>query len=140
MLRSDEVRKSLCGVPPLTALGADAYRPEISEQVYATLAELGAQIARTGHGVVVDAVCAEAAARDSIEAAARRAGTAFVGLWLDAPESVMVARVRRAPATRRMPTPASCASSWRNPWCINWHRVTRPPVAKPSWTWRDRSA
>ena len=111
VLRSDEVRKSLCGVPPLTALGADGYRREITEQVYATLAELGAQIARTGHGVVIDAVYAEAAARDTIEAAARRAGMAFAGLWLDAPEPVLVARVQARTGDASDADAGVCASA-----------------------------
>ena len=89
-----------------------------------TLAELGAQIARTGHGVVSDAVYAEAAARDTIEAAARRAGTAFAGLWLDAPEPVLVARVQARAGDASDADAGVVRRQLAKPKDgINWHRV-----------------
>ena len=39
VLRSDELRKELCGVAPLDRLGPEGYSPAVSEQVYATLAD-----------------------------------------------------------------------------------------------------
>jgi predicted kinase len=50
-------------------------------------------VARTGHSVVVDAVFAQAAQRQSIERAARAAGVAFAGIWLEAPERILIERV-----------------------------------------------
>jgi len=92
VLRSDETRKRLCGVPLLHRLGAEAYSPHVSERVYSTLSEQAELVLRAGHSVVVDAVYARAADRRVIEQVASAAATPFIGLWLEAPESVLVDR------------------------------------------------
>jgi predicted kinase len=92
VLRSDEIRKRLLGVPLLEPLGPDGYAPGISERVYAALAERAAAILRRGHSVIVDAVHARPADRIAIERVAREATAPFVGLWLDAPERLLVDR------------------------------------------------
>ena len=46
VLRSDETRKRLCGVPLLKPLGPEGYSSQVSERVYATLAERAALIVR----------------------------------------------------------------------------------------------
>ena len=92
VLRSDETRKRLCGVPLLQRLRPDGYSPYLSERVYSTLAELAALILREGHSVVVDAVYARAADRRVIEQVASAASVPFIGLWLDAPESTLIDR------------------------------------------------
>jgi predicted kinase len=93
--RSDEVRKRLCGVPLLERLGPDGYAPQVSQRVYATLAERAALIVRGGHSAIVDAVYARPADRQAIEQVAAAAAIPFIGLWLDAPESVLIARTGR---------------------------------------------
>jgi predicted kinase len=60
--------------------------------VYATLAERAAVIVRGGHSVIVDAVHARAADRRVIEGVAAAASVPFIGLWLEAPESVLIGR------------------------------------------------
>jgi predicted kinase len=92
VLRSDEVRKRLCGVPLLDRLGPEGYSSQMSERVYANLAEHAGLIVREGHSVVVDAVYARAADRHAIEAAAAAASVPFIGLWLDAPAAVLIDR------------------------------------------------
>jgi aminoglycoside phosphotransferase family enzyme/predicted kinase len=92
VLRSDEIRKRLCGVAPLQQLGAEGYAPLVSERVYATLADRAAVILRAGHTAIVDAVYAQPADRQTIQRVAGEASVPFVGLWIDAPESVLVAR------------------------------------------------
>ena len=92
--RSDEVRKRLLGVPPLTRLGAEGYLPDTTRQVYRTLLEQGQRVARTRHSVIIDAVFANPSDREAIEALARHESLSFVGLWLEASEPVLVARVR----------------------------------------------
>ena len=92
VLRSDEIRKRLCGVPVLGRLGPEGYSSEVSGRVYATLVERAALIVRGGHSVVVDAVYARAADREIIEGVAAAASVPFIGLWLDAPESVLISR------------------------------------------------
>ena len=95
VLRSDETRKRLCGIPLLQRLGPEGYSSHVSERVYSTLAEQAAHVLRAGHGVVVDAVYARAADRRAIEEVAEAASIPFVGLWLDAPESLLVDRTAR---------------------------------------------
>jgi uncharacterized protein len=93
VLRSDETRKQLAGVPVLERLGADAYSPRMSERVYGAVAERAAVLLHGGHSVVVDAVFARPEARTAIEHVASAASVPFMGLWLDAPESVLISRV-----------------------------------------------
>ena len=87
VLRSDETRKRLCGVPLLQHLGPEGYSSHVSERVYSTLAEQAALVLRAGHSVVVDAVYARAADRRAIEQVAEAASVPFIGLWLEAPEA-----------------------------------------------------
>ena len=93
--RSDETRKRQCGVPLLQRLGPEGYSSRVSERVYSTLAEQAALILRAGHSVVVDAVYARAADRRVIEQVAEAASVPFTGLWLDAPESLLIDRTAR---------------------------------------------
>ena len=95
VLRSDETRKRLCGVPLLQRLGPEGYSSPVSERVYSTLAEEAALVLRAGHSVVVDAVYARAADRSVIEQVAETASTPFIGLWLEAPESELIARTEQ---------------------------------------------
>ena len=101
VLRSDETRKRLCGVPLLQRLGPEGYSPHVSERVYATVAEQAALVLRAGHSVVVDAVHARAADRRVIEQVAEAASVPFIGQWLDAPESLLIDRTaqRRSDAS-----------------------------------------
>jgi uncharacterized protein len=93
VLRSDETRKQLSGVPLLQHLGSEGYSARMSERVYDTLAERAARVLRGGHSVVVDAVFARPADRAAIERVAAAESVPFIGLWLDAPDSVLVSRV-----------------------------------------------
>lgn len=92
VIRSDEVRKLLCGVAPVERLDAGGYSSDVTARVYRTLAERADAALRGGHTVIVDAVFARPADRHAIEAVASAAGVPFTGLWLDAPEAVLAAR------------------------------------------------
>jgi uncharacterized protein len=95
VLRSDEIRKRLWGISPLTRLDAAAYTPEMSARVYETLAVDVAAVLAGGHAAIVDAVFARADDRFAIERVARIAGVPFAALWLEAPEQVLIERVTR---------------------------------------------
>ena len=95
VLRSDEIRKRLWGASRLTRLEPAAYTPEMSARVYETLAMDAAAVLATGHSAVVDAVFTRAEDRVAIERVARIAGVPFAGLWLEAPEDVLIERVTR---------------------------------------------
>jgi aminoglycoside phosphotransferase family enzyme len=95
VLRSDEIRKRLCGVTPLERLGADGYTPETTARVYAALAERAATIVKAGHSAIVDAVYARAADRQGIEHVAAAASVPFSGVWLEAPEPLLITRTEQ---------------------------------------------
>ena len=95
VLRSDEVRKHLSGVSELERLGAEGYSAEASRRVYETLTERAALACAGGYTTIVDAVFLRPEDRAAIEEAAQRTSVPFVGLWLDAPEEVLVGRVKR---------------------------------------------
>jgi hypothetical protein len=92
-LRSDLERKVLAGVGDTQRLDAAHYTPEASFAVYeACLRRAGAAL-RAGHSVVLDAVFAREGERREAEALARGAGARFTGVWLEAPEAILTARV-----------------------------------------------
>lgn len=93
VIRSDEIRKRLCGVKPFDRLGPEGYTQDVSEHVYATLMEQADTVVRGGYSAIVDAVFARAADRDAIHHVASAAGVPFAGVWLEAPESVLIARL-----------------------------------------------
>ncbi len=95
VLRSDEIRKRLCGVPLHERLGPEGYSPQVSKRVYDTLTQRAASILQAGHSAIVDAVYAHADERQAIAGVAAAASVPFTGLWLDAPESILVGRTER---------------------------------------------
>jgi hypothetical protein len=92
VVRSDEIRKRLCGVGALDRLGPEGYTAGVSARVYSALVETATTIVRSGHAAIADAVFASPADRQAIEQAATEAGVPFVGIWLDVPEPTRVAR------------------------------------------------
>lgn len=93
LLRSDVVRKALCGKGETERLTEAAYRPEVTRAVYAALLERAARILAAGHSAITDAVYATETERHAIEGVARAAGAAFHGLFLTADLQTRVARV-----------------------------------------------
>lgn len=93
VLRTDEIRKRLWGVPSLQRLPREAYTPEVSAQVYDKLFGDAELCLKAGRSVVLDAVFLKAEERARAEALAERAGVAFQGVWLEAPPEVLRARV-----------------------------------------------
>jgi aminoglycoside phosphotransferase family enzyme/predicted kinase len=124
VIRSDEIRKRLCGVEPLQRLGPDGYTPEVSARVYATVEERAHLVVKNGHSAIVDAVHARPADRQAIERIAAAAAVPFTGVWLDAPEEVLIAR-----ATQRRLDPSDADESVirmqraQDPGVIDWHRI-----------------
>jgi predicted kinase len=104
VLRSDEIRKQLCGVRRLDPLGPEGYTDAVTERVYRTLIDRASTMLATGRSVVVDAVFRRADQRAAVAAAATAAGAPFSGLWLDAPIDTLLSRVA---ARRHDPSDAS---------------------------------
>lgn len=115
---------SVAQVPELSRLGSDGYLPEVSRRVYEILAERSAVIVRAGHATIVDAVFGQAQERAVIEKVALLASVPFVGLWLDAPERVLLDRVQRR---QRDASDADAAVIRKqlaeNLGTITWHRI-----------------
>jgi hypothetical protein len=94
VLRSDEIRKQICGVPSLTRLGPEGYTTEITNRVYETLTERAGVTVRGGFTAIVDATFLRPSDRQVIEALARTAAVPFVGLWLEGPVETLLERLR----------------------------------------------
>jgi uncharacterized protein len=94
VLRSDEIRKQMSGVPMPTRLDCAAYRSEVTSKVYEALMERAGLTLRGGFAAVVDATFLRANDREAIEAVARAAAVPFVGLWLTAPTQMMLERLQ----------------------------------------------
>ncbi len=93
IIESDRIRKALHGVPPETHLPDSAYRPEMSERVYAEMAWRSDLILAEGGSVVTDAVFDRATNRTRIENVAKERHVPFMGVWLEADPSVLWGRV-----------------------------------------------
>ena len=93
IFRSDLERKALYGVAEHDRLPAEAYRPEVSDEIYRILTGKAARVARAGHSVIVDAVFAKPQERAAIETAAAEAGVDCHGLFLVADLPTRLARV-----------------------------------------------
>jgi uncharacterized protein len=124
VLRSDEIRKLLCGVPLLQRLGPEGYSSQVSERVYATIAERARLAVRGGHSVIVDAVYTRPADRQAVERMAADVAVPFVGLWLDAPESTLIVRTEQR---RNDPSDADAEvismQRTQQTGAIAWHRL-----------------
>lgn len=124
VFRSDEIRKRLCGVPRLEPLGSAGYSEGVSQRVYDTLIDHARTAIGSGHSAIVDAVYALPALRQAIERVAADASVPFVGCWLDAPESTLVARVE---GRHDDPSDADAVVIRRQqaqgPGPISWHRI-----------------
>lgn len=93
ILSTDRLRKQLFGVPAETRLPAEAYRPAVSQQVYALQAGRAAAILATGHAVIADAVFDRPDMRAQIARVAAQSGAAFTGIWLQAGAEQILSRV-----------------------------------------------
>ncbi len=93
VLRTDVLRKRLAGVAPETRLPESAYAKAASLRVYAHLLALAEAALGAGFCVILDAAFLQQAERDAAAALAARLGVAFQGLWLDAPDAVLEARL-----------------------------------------------
>jgi aminoglycoside phosphotransferase family enzyme/predicted kinase len=93
LLRTDVIRKKLCGVAATERLGPAAYAERVSRRVYETLMARAATLLAVGQAVIVDAVFLAPADRARVEQTARERGVPFDGLWLSAPPAVLAERV-----------------------------------------------
>jgi aminoglycoside phosphotransferase family enzyme len=91
ILASDLERKA--GRAKDRAVGAERYTASARGAVYDALLDRAAEIAASGHSVLLDATFLDPDLRARARAVAERAGIRFDGLWLDAPRPLLEARV-----------------------------------------------
>jgi predicted kinase len=124
VLRSDEIRKRQHGVAPEQRLPRTAYIAPKSVAVFDELARLVATAAKAGHAVIADATFMDQAHRSLVEAAAREAGVAFLGIWLSAPQPILEQRVAARVGDASDATVAVLRSAARaDPGAGTWHAV-----------------
>jgi hypothetical protein len=105
VVRSDVLRKRLCGVPELAHLGDAGYSPEVSRRVYQAVAERASLLLRGGHAVIADAVYARAEDRTAIEEVAARSGVPFVRCGSTRPSGCCSTACAAESGTLPTPTP-----------------------------------
>ncbi len=93
VLRTDETRKRLAGVPSAERLDATAYTASATDQVYEAMFHEACVLLAAGRAVVLDATFLSADLRARAEALATTAGVTFRGVWLDAPPEVLATRI-----------------------------------------------
>jgi predicted kinase len=93
VLRSDIERKTLFGKDEQEKLPADAYAPDVTARVYASIADKARRAAAAGHCAIVDGVFAKPQERAVMQRSASALGVPFHGLFLDADLATRLARV-----------------------------------------------
>lgn len=124
VLRSDTARKALFGVEELSPLPEKAYRPEVSAKVYGSLLARARVALQAGHGVVLDAVYAKPAERETAEALAREMGVPFAGFWLDGQVGLLAQRTAARRGDASDATPAVVRrQAGSDLGSLTWHRL-----------------
>jgi uncharacterized protein len=124
ILRSDVIRKRLCGVAPETRLPPTAYTADMSRRVYDTIRDKAAGALRSGYCAIVDAVSLTPEERGSFSAIAEKAQVPFCGIWLSAPTKSMAARLGSRQDDASDATPQILEQQLRHdPGFIDWVRV-----------------
>src|SRR5579884_162143 len=93
ILRSDVIRKRLCGVSPETRLPDAAYHPDMSRRVYEAICDQARRSLRAGYCAIIDAVALREDERRAFAAVAEEAAVPFSGVWLCASPATMTARL-----------------------------------------------
>jgi predicted kinase len=123
-LRSDVERKQHLGVPETMRLPPAAYAPAITQAIYLKLRSLAEVALRAGQVVIVDATYQHAAERQAIKALAARRQMPFLGIWLEAPTSLLKLRVIEREADASDATVAVVANQTVELIGeLTWHRV-----------------
>ncbi len=92
VIRTDVIRKRMLGKRPEERLGPGGYTPEVTAETYRAFMQAGSDALADGKPVILDAVFAKPDQRVDAEKMAKNAGVPFLGLWVDAPEAIRMAR------------------------------------------------
>jgi aminoglycoside phosphotransferase family enzyme/predicted kinase len=125
VLRSDEIRKQLAGLDPLSraaaAYGEGLYAPAVSEATYTALFAQARTLLARGESVVVDASFSRAGWREATAALAAECRADLTELCCVLPPEEATARVRRRAASGRdasdaTPSVATAMATAFEPW------------------------
>ncbi len=130
-LRSDIERKRLFEVRQFDRLPEEAYRPEITAQIYQHLRDLAAIALEAGQSVIIDAVQLTPEERLAVKETASRGAAHFTGLWLEAPVERLVERVAKRQRDASDATTGIVSAQARQPTgAMDWRRVDASGVAE----------
>lgn len=93
LICSDILRKRLFDRPPETKLPGSAYASEVTKRVYRALHEQATVSLAAGYTTIIDATFLRQDDRRRIAACANLARLPFIGIWLEAPSDVLMARI-----------------------------------------------
>lgn len=101
VIDNDDVRRDLLGYDLRAIMPESAYTAEITQQVRARSDALIRQALKQGRDVIDSTGFWSSEARAHIKELAIECGADFIGIWLDAPREVLVARIKARMAERR---------------------------------------
>ena len=132
-IRSDAVRKHLCGIDPFDRAPLSAYSDLISAKTYDGLLERIKKTLDAGKTAVVDAVFRSPERRIELERLAAERGVRFVGVWCDVSPEAADSRIKQR-SLDVSDADSSVASKQQsyNLGDIRWHRIDStnlPPEA-----------
>ncbi|MBP7064764.1 bifunctional aminoglycoside phosphotransferase/ATP-binding protein [Ferrovibrio sp.] len=93
VLRSDVIRKQLCGVAPTERLPSESYTRAASARVYAEMLTRAQAVLAAGSPVLLDAVFGQTGERQAAAQLAQQQEAPFRGLWLEGETEMLAARV-----------------------------------------------
>ncbi|MBV9151975.1 MAG: AAA family ATPase, partial [Alphaproteobacteria bacterium] len=124
VLRSDVLRKRRFGLVPEQPLPAEAYRADVTAEVYRELCARAATAVGAGYAAVIDAVALHEEERHAFAEVAAAAGVPFAGVWLDAPAEAMRARIAARQTDASDASVAVLAQQLQaDPGALDWHRI-----------------
>ena len=93
LVSSDDLRKHMHGAAVTETLPQTAYTDEKNRAVYDRLQTLAMGLAQTGQNVVLDATFLREEGREALAEQLTKAGIAFRGFWVQAPDDLAEARM-----------------------------------------------
>ena len=124
VIRSDEIRKALLGVPTVERLGPEGYTDAMTQRVYQAVEQRAADVLRAGHSAIADAVFARPSDRIAIEEVARATAVPFLGLWLEAAPELLMARTEaRGPDASDAGASIVQRQAEQGAGQVTWHRL-----------------
>lgn len=124
LLESDRLRRAMLGHTRGHPMPPEAYDPEVSARVYAAIMEKAGIVLKSGGSVVANAVFAHEKERNAIEDVARTNGVPFIGLWLQADNKTLQARVEARPVIDSDATVRVLEMQLQTgTGTISWHRI-----------------